>query len=113
MDRDAVFAPRFKAILGCSGMAVLRTAYLAPNMNAHAERFVRSIRTECLDQMIFVGRESLERAIAEYIGHYHQERSHQGLGNEIPSGAPVQRVGTIEASDRLGGLLKYYHRRAA
>jgi len=113
IDRDSVFSPRFKLILGSAGAEVLVTAYQAPDMNAHAERFVRSIRTECLDQMIFVGRASLERAIAEYIGHYHQERSHQGLGNEIPSGAPVQRVGTIEASERLGGLLKYYHRRAA
>jgi len=89
------------------------TAYQAPNMNAHAERFVRSIRSECLDQMIFVGRASLEKAIAEYVAHYHDERSHQGLGNEIVSKVPVQREGVIEASERLGGLLKYYHRRAA
>ena len=82
-------------------------------MNAHAERFVRSIRSECLDRMVLVGRASLEKAIAEYVVHYHDERSHQGLGNEIPSGAPVQRAGNIEASKRLGGLLNYYHRRAA
>ena len=63
--------------------------------------------------MILVGRASLERAPAEYVAHYHAERSHHGLGNEIPSGAPVQPVGTIEASERLGGLLKYYLRRAA
>ena len=113
LDRDAVFSPRFKAILECSGVEILKTAYQAPNMNAHAERFVRSIRSECLDQMIFVGRETLEKAIAAYVAHYHDERSHQGLGNEIPSGVPVQREGRIEASERLGGLLKYYHRRAA
>lgn len=83
MDQDAVFSPRLRSLLACSGVEVLRTAYQAPNMNAHAERFVRSIRTECLDQMIFVGRVSLERAIAEYVAHYHGERSHQGLGNEI------------------------------
>lgn len=113
LDRDAVFSPRFKEILGCSGVEILMTAYQAPNMNAHAERFVRSIRMECLDQMIFVGRPSLERAIVEYVAHYHAERSHQGLGNKIPSGAPVQREGAIKASERLGGLLKYYQRRAA
>ena len=113
VDRDAVFSPRFKSILGYSGVEVLLTAYQAPNMNAHAERFVRSIRMECLDQMIFVGRTSLERAIAEYVAHYHGERSHQGLGNEIPSRLPVQRDGEIQASERLGGLLKYYHRAAA
>jgi transposase InsO family protein len=113
IDRDSVFSPRFKSVLGSTGVEALLTAYQAPNMNAHAERFVRSIRTECLDQMIFVGRASLERALGEYVAYYHEERSHQGLGNEIPSGAPVQRVGRIEASERLGGLLKYYHRRAA
>jgi transposase InsO family protein len=113
VDRDAMFSPGFKSILGCSGVEVLLTAYQAPNMNAHAERFVRSIRMECLDQMIFVGRASLERAIGEYVAHYQDERSHQGLGNEIPSGAPAQWEGAIQATERLGGLLKYYHRRAA
>ena len=112
-DRDAVFSPMFKSILGCCGVKVLLTAYQAPNMNAHAERFVRSIRTECLDQMISVGRASREKAITEYAAHYHDERSHQGLGNEIPSRLPVQRDGGIQASERLGGLLKYYHRAAA
>jgi putative transposase len=112
-DRDTVFSPRFELILGCSGVEILRTAYQAPNMNAHAERFVRSIRTECLDQMIFVGRASLERALGEYVAHYHGERSHQGLGNEIPGRPPVQRDRPIQVAERLGGLLKYYHRVAA
>lgn len=113
LDRDAVFSPRFRSTLECSGVEILMTAYRAPNMNAHAERFVRSIQSECLDQMIFVGRASLERAIAEYAVHYHDERSHQGLGNAIPSRLPVQRDGVIQARGRLGGLLKYYHRAAA
>ncbi len=113
VDRDSVFSPRFKSIVECSGVGVLVTAYQAPNMNAYAERFVRSIRSECLDRMIFVGRASLERAIDEYVAHYHGERSHQGLGNEIPSGAPAQGEGAVGVRERLGGLLKYYHRRAA
>jgi transposase InsO family protein len=113
VDRDSVFSPRFKSILGDSGVEVLVTAYQAPNMNAHAERFVRSIRSECLDRMIFVGRASLERAIGEYVAHYHEERSHQGLQNEIPARPPVQREGEIHVTERLGGLLRYYHRRAA
>jgi transposase InsO family protein len=82
-------------------------------MNAYAERFVRSIKSECLDQMIFLGRESLVRAIAEYAPHYHDERTHQGIGNEIVSGAIPQGGGAVEARERLGGLLKYYYRRAA
>ena len=97
-------------MLGGSGVEILMPAYQAPNVNGHAGRFVRSIRTECLDRMIFVGTESLERAIAEYVAHYHDERSHQGLGNRIPR---VQRGGLIRASERLGGLLRYDHRRAA
>ena len=113
IDRDAVFSPRSKSILGSSDVEILTTAYQAPNMNAHAERFVRSIRSECLDQVIFVGRASLEKAIAEYVAHYHDERSHQGLANEIVSVVPVQGEGAIEVSERIGGLLKYYHRRAA
>ncbi len=92
---------------------ILLTAYQAPNMNAYAERFVRSIKSECLDQMIFLGRESLVRAIAEYAAHYHDERSHQGIRNVLISGAAPQSEGIVEARERLGGLLKYDHRRAA
>lgn len=95
VDRDSVFAPRFKTTLGGAGVEVLATAYQAPNMNAHAERFVRSIRAECLDQMIFVGRGSLERSVAEYVAHYHGERSHLGVGNEIPARTPPQREGVV------------------
>jgi putative transposase len=113
VDRDAIFSPRFKSIVGDSGVEILLTAYQAPNMNAYAERFVRSIKSECLDQTIFLGRESLDRAIAEYAAHYHDERSHQGIGNEMISGVKSQGKGVIESRMRLGGLLKYYHRRAA
>jgi transposase InsO family protein len=82
-------------------------------MNAHAERFVRSIKSECLDRMIFLGRESLDRSIAEYAAHYHDERSHQGIGNELISGAEAQVKGVVGTRELLGGLLKYYHRRTA
>jgi putative transposase len=108
IDRDAIFSPRFQSILGGSGVEILLTAYQAPNMNAYAERFVRSIKSECLDQMILLGRESLVRAIAEYVAHYHEERSHQGIGNVLISGAAPQSGGTVETRERLGGLLKYY-----
>jgi transposase InsO family protein len=113
IDRDAKFSPRFKSILDGCGVGVLFTAYQAPNMNAYAERFVGSIRSECLDQMIFLGREALVRAIGEYAAHYHDERSHQGIGNLMISGAVSHGEGVIETRERLGGLLKYYHRRAA
>ena len=113
VDRDAIFSPRFKSTLRSSDVEILLTAYQAPNMNAYAERFVRSIKTECLDQMIFLGRESLVRAITEYAAHYHEERSHQGIGNEMINGAEPQCEGIIRTQERLGGLLHYYHRRAA
>jgi len=113
IDRDSVFSDAFKAILQSSGVEALVTAYQTPNMNAYAERFVRSIRSECLSQMIFVGPASLERAIAEYVAHYQEERSHQGLGNDLVSGVEPEREGTVETTERLGGLLRYYHRTAA
>ena len=113
IDRDAMFSPRFKSILGDTDVEILLTAYQAPNMNAHAERCVRSIKPECLDQMIILGRESLVRAVAECAAHYHDERSHQGIGNVLISGAAPQSEGIVETRERLGGLLKCYHRRAA
>jgi putative transposase len=113
IDRDAIFSPKSKSILRGSDVEILLTAYQAPNMNAYAERFVRSIKSECLDQMIFLGRESLVRAIAEYAAHYHEERSHQGIGNVLINAVAPQSEGIVKARDRLGGLLKYYHREAA
>ena len=82
-------------------------------MNAFAARFVRSIKSECPSQMVFVGQASLDRAITEYMDHYQDERSHQGIGNEIVSGAKPQRFGQVEAKERLGGLLNYSHGRVA
>ena len=113
IDRDSIFSPAFKLIMGSSGVEVLLTSYQAPNMNAYAERFVRSIKAESLEQMIFLGQKSLDRAIHEFVEHYHDERSHQGIGNRIVSGAVPQSMGSIEVKQRLGGMLSYYHRRAA
>lgn len=100
IDRDSIFSPRFKSIVEGSGVEILLTAYQAPNMNAHAERFVRSIKSECLDRMIFLGQVSLDRAISEYVEHYHNERSHQGIGNDIVSGAAPQDQGRVEVQLR-------------
>jgi hypothetical protein len=113
IDRDGIFSPRFKAIVENVGVEIILAAYQAPNMNAYAERFVRSIKSECFGQMIFLGEASLDRAVAEYVVHDHDERSHQGIGNEIISGAKARSQGVVDVTERLGGLLKYYHRRAA
>jgi len=81
-------------------------------MNAHAERFVRSIKSECLDRMIFVGEASLQRALREYLAHDNTERPHQGIGN-APVHAEVRRArGPVVVRERLGGLLKHYFRTA-
>jgi transposase InsO family protein len=115
LDRDAKYTLAFRASIERGGTRVIRLPPRSPNLNAYAERFVRSIKEECLDRMIFVGHRSLRRAIAEYIEHYHRERNHQGLGNTIPF--PSSYVGTksgkVIRKERLGGLLNYYERLAA
>ena len=83
-------------------------------LNACAERVVRSIKEECLDRMILIGEGSLRRAVGQFCGHYHHERNHQGLGNKIiePEFGSVGE-GEVNRRERLGGLLRYYHREAA
>ena len=87
----------------------------SPNLNAYAERFVRSIKDECLGKMIFVGQASLRRAIGEYPAHYHEERNHQGLGNRLirPQPRRAANAALIRRRPRLGGMLNYYYRAAA
>ena len=82
-------------------------------MNAFAERFVLSIKSECLDRTIFVGGDSLDRAIRESAIHYLTERPHQGLDNVVICGGPISSDGRVEVRDRLGGSLKCYYRQAA
>ena len=87
----------------------------SPNLNAYAQRFVRTIKESCLDQMIFFGEAALRGAIHEFVVHYHQERNHQGLENRliIPMGRTADTALAIERRQRLGGLLNYYYHRAA
>ena len=86
----------------------------APNCNAYAERFVLSIKTECLRRMIFFSESSLRRAIAEYTQHYHAERGHQGIGNERIDGIPkaTASLRPVRCHERLGGILKSYSQAA-
>ena len=84
-------------------------------MNAYAERFVRSVKEECLSKLIPIGPRMLRRSLREYTEHYHQERNHQGIGNRtiVPSVVPACSRGTIYSRRRLGGLLNCYYRAAA
>jgi hypothetical protein len=83
--------------------------------NAHIERFIRSIKEECLDRMIFFGERSLRNAVREFLSHYHRERNHQGLSNQIiVSGRELGQAGReVYCRERLGGMLRYYYRDAA
>jgi transposase InsO family protein len=112
-DRDRKWSGPVLAFLRSAGVKVVQTPVRAPNCNAHAERFVRSIKFECLHRMIPLGERHLRRAIGEYVAHYHHERNHQGLDNElIVRVASPRGVGTVRRAQRLGGLLNFYHRAA-
>ena len=112
-DRDAKWSAPVRERLGEAGIRVVQTPFQAPNANAYAERFVRSIKYECLNRVIPFGERHLRRTIAEYVEHYHRERNHQGLDNELIDGAPeIDGVTRIRRRPRLGGLLNYYYRAA-
>ncbi len=113
LDRDGKYCPAFKEIIKAAGVQIILTSYQAPNMNSFAERFVLSIIRECLGRMIFVGESSLHRALRQFVTHYHAERPHQGLGNERVNGQTSTESSQVMVRERLGGLLKHYHRRAA
>ena len=114
-DRASVFSEDFRMILLAVGIEPLRLPARSPNLNAFAERFVRSIKESCLDRMVLIGESSLHRATSEFVLHYHAERNHQGLGNKIiqPEFAEFPNEGDINSRNRLGGLLRYYYREAA
>jgi len=115
MDRDTKYTEEFRGHLDREGVKPVRCPVRAPNCNAFAERFVRSIKDECLDRMILFGEASLRRALREYVAHYHSERNHQGIGNRLLE--PLATVSStdepIHCRERLGGMLNYYYREAA
>ena len=111
--RDRKWSGPVLAFLRSAGVHVVQTPVRAPNCNAHAERFVRSIKFECLHGIIPLGERHLRHAIGEYVAHYHHERNHQGLDNELIVGiASARGAGTVRRAQRLGGLLNFYHRAA-
>jgi putative transposase len=114
-DRDAKYTAGFDEILRSAGTAIVKLPPHSPNLNAFAERFVKSIKTESLEQFILFGEAALRHVIREYLAHYHVERNHQGLENVIPfpDGRMDRRGGSVVKSERLGGLLNFYHRQAA
>ncbi|MDQ8207922.1 integrase core domain-containing protein [Coraliomargarita sp. SDUM461003] len=112
-DNDPLFTNEFCETLETSGVKVIKTRVAGPEQNGYAERFVKSLKEECLDRMIFFGERSLRKAINEYVEHYHHERNHRGLDNMIPfpyASETKGRSGSVVKFERLGGLLNYYHR---
>ena len=115
-DRDTKFCAAFQQIIDDAGVERVVLPPRSPNLNAYAERWVRSVKEECLSRLILFGEDSLRHVLNEYVEHYPQERNHQGKGNVLllPRSSPAgENDGTIQCRERLGGLLKYYEREAA
>ena len=102
-------------MLTAAGVNSVKLPARSPNLNAYAERFVRSIKESCVERMILFGESSLRTAIQNFIAHYHTERNHQGVGNKIicPQAHHFGKAGPLKRHTRLGGLLNYYYRGAA
>jgi putative transposase len=114
-DRDSKYCDSFSGVLVREGIEAVQLPPRTPNLNAFAERFVRSIKEECLNRMIFFGQSSLQHAVRQYVMHYHEERNHQGLDNRLPRSTSISALThhPVRRRQRLGGLLSYYYRAAA
>ena len=114
-DRDPLFTTKFLDMLADVGVKSVKLPPRSPNLNAHAERFVRSVKESCLQRMIWFGERSLRKGIQEFMTHYHTERNHQGLANRLisPELGHLGKAGVIQRRQRLGGMLNYYYRAAA
>ena len=113
-DRDPLFTTGFLEMLTEAGVEPVKLPPRSPNLNAHAERFVRTIKESCLERMILLGEGSLRTAIQNFVVHYHTERNHQGLANQIinPEPGHLGNGGGVQRRQRLGGMLNYYYRAA-
>ncbi len=115
LDRDPLYTAAFWKMLKDSGVEAVRLPARSPNLNAHAERFVLSAKSECLNRIVPLSEAHLRRCLAAFDAHYHGERHHQGLGGEliVADADAGQREGRVVCRERLGGLLRFYHREAA
>ena len=115
-DRDGKYCPAFQQLIDTAGVKRVPLPPRSPNLNAYAERWVRSVKEEYLARLILFGEASLQHALHEYVEHYHHERNHQGKGNVLlfpSSHHKPQGTGPMQCRERLGGLLKYYTCEAA
>ena len=116
-DRDAKFCAAFDGILESVGIQAVTLPPHSPNLNAHCERWIKSVKSEALSKLILFGEASLRHVLSNYVEYHHSERNHQGKGNVILLPKPADRIGEscgeILKRERLGGLLNFYHREAA
>jgi transposase InsO family protein len=115
-DRDGKYCPAFQGIIDTAGVTRVPLPPRSPNLNAYAERWIRSVKEECLSRLMLFGEASLRHALTQYVDHFHHERNHQGKGNVLrfPPGSQAKaHAGPLRCRERLGGLLKYYERDAA
>jgi putative transposase len=114
-DRDTKYTQSFRAIIASGRVEPLALPARSPNLNAYAERWVRSVKEECLSKVILFSERSLRRALSEYLDHYHAERNHQGKDNVLlfSRDTDASPEGPVQCRERLGGLLRYYHQEAA
>jgi putative transposase len=114
-DRDTKYSAAFRTIIQSAHIETLPLPARSPNLNAHAERWVRSVKSECLSKIITFGERSLRRAMKNYIAHYHTERNHQSKNNMLlfHQISKTDHDKPVRCRDRLGELLRYYHRDAA
>src|SRR5664280_2573856 len=116
-DRDSKFCMSFRQLIEAGKVKTMPLPARSPNLNAYAERWVRSVKQECLSKLILFGERPLRRALQQYVAHYHEERNHQGKQNRLlfplPNRGASGHNGIVRCKERLGGLLKYYEREAA
>ena len=115
-DRDSKFCESFRATIESVGITPVKLPARSPDLNSFAERWVKSVKEECLSKLILFGERSLRHALKEYVAHHHHERNHQGKNNLLlfpRAGQTNTADGAIRCRERLGGLLKFYYRKAA
>jgi transposase InsO family protein len=112
-DRDAKLSAAFDTVFAAERITIIRTPYHAPKANAYAERWIRSVREECLDHLLILNERHLQRVLGEYVTYFNRARPHQSLDQQCPIPAPPHAFGWIHRRDVVGGVIHDYYRAAA